>query len=65
MIAHNEQFYVQEFIKYQSDYIEKLEAQNQAWQQRFVELKHASRGTVLNEDGDPMYALIPLRLLND
>jgi len=63
MIANHEQLYGRELIKSQSFYIEKLEAQNQLWQQRFRELKHASRGTILNEDGDPLYALIPLRYL--
>lgn len=65
MIVNYEQLYSQALIKSQCNYIEKLEAQNQAWQKLFMELKHASRGTVLNEDGDPLYALIPIRLLND
>ncbi len=65
MICNHEQLYSQELIKSQSFYIEKLEAQNQLWQQRFLELKHASRGTIINEEGDPLYALIPLHLLND
>ena len=42
-----------------------VEAENKIWRQRFRELKYASLGTILNEEGDPLYALIPLRLLND
>lgn len=43
----------------------KIEAESRLLKQRFLELKHASRGTILNKDGDPLYALIPIRLLND
>jgi len=44
-------------------YLNALEVEKNALKQRLRELKHASRGTILNEDGDPLYALIPLRYL--
>ncbi len=46
-------------------YFKKLEGDYMLALQRFTRLRLSSKGTVLNEDGDPLYALIPIRLLND
>ena len=39
--------------------------ENQRWRRRWMELRQSSRGTIINEDGDPLYVLIPLSVLND
>lgn len=43
----------------------KMEIEYRALQLRWIELRQSSKGTILNEDGDPMYALVPLHVLND
>lgn len=45
--------------------IYQLEMDKRKLFQRLLEIRNSSRGTIINEDGDPMYALIPLRVLND
>ena len=46
-------------------YFKKLEGDYMLALQRFTQLRLSSKGTVLNEDGDHLYALIPLTVLND
>lgn len=41
----------------------KIEEENRRLLKRLMELRHSIKGTILNEDGDPLYALIPLRYL--
>lgn len=43
----------------------QMAEENQRWRRRWMELRQSSRGTILNEDGDPLYVLIPLSVLND
>jgi len=54
----------QHFFK-QAHQMAEREAENQKLRLKLIELRQSSRGTILNEDGDPLYALIPLHLLND
>lgn len=43
----------------------KVMVENQELVWKLMEIRQSSKGTILNEDGDPLYALIPLRVLND
>lgn len=43
----------------------KIDEQNRELKQRLIDLRQSSRGKIVNEYGDPMYALIPLSVLND
>lgn len=43
----------------------KMVVENQELMLKLMEIRQSSKGTILNEDGDPMYALVPLHVLND